>query len=129
MTSLFSILAIDPSEENTGLVFSSSTDELKSCTLPVQRALAWLKMIPQPNVVLLERPALGPSANAGTIAAWKAISWQITAGFPGARIANISPGNWKAVMEKRKLQFPASLKTKHERDAYAMLMYWKRLHV
>lgn len=121
------ILALDPSEKHVGIVLVDSDTITTSLTQTVQETIRWLRsMTPAPTIVLLERPAQGPRADSGTIAAWKALEWTAETLFPNLRVVNVGPGEWKPFIRSQKPDLPEILKTQHEKDAYSLYLYWRR---
>lgn len=128
------IIGIDPSPVHTAIVVIDDGVPghiFHAATYPIIEAGQWLvsTMAKYPNArVVIEKPPVTPrgaSEESGqTVGAYWMLRWLVES-F-GSSVHNMAPGTWKPAAKGWKLEYPAALRDKHMRDAYAMLMVYQR---
>lgn len=121
------VLSVDPGAKHCGFVLQEKVDSywhLRRFGVfgPIQ-FLRWMKR-QQFDVLVIERPAMGPGADFKTRAVYQDI--RKVAENKDSRIYAISPGEWKPFMKARKKDIgDTRLTDPHTRDAERLLMYWR----
>lgn len=125
------IISIDPSAEAVGIIRWKETPNalnILACTMPLEAAEHWLywALADQAfsGTVLIERPAMGPGADAGTIAAYLAL--ETASKYLKKTTLSISPGEWKPIARSHSWR-GLDVWGPHATDAYLMLRYWRYL--
>lgn len=120
------VLSIDPGAKYCGFVLREKINSHWHLRQiggfgPV-RLLEWMEK-QEFDVLIVERPAMGPGADFKTRAVYQNV--RELAECRGIRIYAISPGEWKPFMKARKSICDAHSIDRHAMDAERMLIYWR----
>lgn len=109
------VIGLDLGEE-TGLVVVREEDG----EVLFAKTLHWEDVVSElssfdflPSAIVVERPP--------GVGAWKDLLHSLT--FYG-KVVQISPGEWKAFTPLQSIRLPKKLSTRHEKDAYRMVLYY-----
>ena len=122
------VLSVDPGAKHCGFILQEEFDSHWHTwhgTFEPARFLQWMGK-QKFDVLIVERPAMGPGADFKTRAVYQDIrDLAERKDNPPGLIYTISPGEWKPFMKARENIRNIHSIDQHAKDAEQMLIYWR----